>query len=63
VSALNKVTQKVTQFEVVPVSEVLAKARPLEDAKPATEDGAAPPEPAKSPQKTQPGLPVKRGKR
>jgi CheY-like chemotaxis protein len=39
--------KKTTQFEVVPLPEVLAKARPLEDAH---ETAAPAPEPAKSPQ-------------
>jgi hypothetical protein len=51
--------KKVTQFEVVPLPEVLAKARLLEEAEPADETVAAPPEPAKLPKKSQNGLPEK----
>jgi hypothetical protein len=51
--------KKVSQFEFVPLPEVLAKARPIEDAEPAAETDAAPQEPAKPPKRTQNGLPEK----
>jgi hypothetical protein len=51
--------KKTTQFEVVPLSEVLTKARPIGEAEPAAEAAEAPPEPAKSPERTQRRLPGK----
>jgi hypothetical protein len=49
--------KKETQFEVVPLSEVLAKGRPLEDVEPTTETVEAPPEPEKPLEKTHRRLP------
>ena len=55
VSGQGEVLKKVTHFEVVPISEVLAKARPLEDAEP-EEAVQAPPESVKTPRRSQHGL-------